>query len=365
MERNSNSKLDETKLIIFYKAFFEEKCYDRHDYYFYCVSDEREKTLPSTLWELYKKFERNVKLIQEKTEIFSDWEKDKKKLCFYLKYWIYDQLIIKNVTNGEYSKFINLWNEQKESKCPRCECEFNISSFSNVKQLKRAYDYFLFLNAYNDTATISKHIADKYYCTYIGNTKAIYSSLESMCKDNPASHCTEFRDSDLPPIKEDDNSSILCNTELSPNPGLEEALKEAQALYQSLSVSILSRGNGDEVVGARGNGDELVGARENGDEEVGERKNDVGATRSQENDMARATQQVRLPLTPRLEDPTKFQALPNSLNEDNGIMVTTLSDSGSSGNGSPIKTITSASMVGIPSIIFLLYKVNKTYIFKY
>ncbi|KMZ77292.1 hypothetical protein PVIIG_06532 [Plasmodium vivax India VII] len=92
----------------------------------------------------------------------------------------------------------------------------------NLNQLKRAYDYFLFLDAYKDTPTISNNITDKNYCRYIENTKAIYSSLESKCINNNAPYCREFIDNELPPIEEDDNSSIICNTELSSNPGLEK-----------------------------------------------------------------------------------------------------------------------------------------------
>ncbi|VUZ99816.1 PIR protein, partial [Plasmodium vivax] len=212
------SNLDKTNIIRLYKAFFEEKCNIHYDFYSKCVSDGSEKTLPPNLSELYKKFERNIKLIQDQPEYFSNWEKDKEKLCFYLKYWIYDQLISKNITDDAFSKFINLWNEQKEEKCPSCECEFKIKSFSLVKHLKKAYDYFLFLNAYNDTKTISTHIADKNYCKYIDGSKTVYSLYPLICKGGITENCKEFEKYILPYMKNDDENSILCESESTYEP---------------------------------------------------------------------------------------------------------------------------------------------------
>ncbi|SCA83696.1 VIR protein [Plasmodium vivax] len=348
-----NSKLDETKLIILYKSFFEEKCNTRYGDYSNCLSDESERTLDPTLWELYKKFERNVKLIQDEPEYYSYWETDNKKLCFYLKYWIYDQLIGKNITNEQFSNFINLWNEKKKVKCPSCECKFNVTSFSNVKQLKRAYDYFLFLNAYKDTTTISKHIADKHYCRYIENTKAIYSSLETKCIKDNAPYCKEFIDNKLPPIEEDDNSSIICNMVLSSNPGSDEAFQGSKGLDHKLPPDIIkSQGPNVEVEGTTGR---TKTVQETAGPELGS-----APDKERERTLGSKPEEGLHPPGPNLplktEDYGAHQDLPNELPVGEVDRFTSLLGTSSEGNESPIKTITSASFVGIPSIIFLLYK---------
>ncbi|GAB69596.1 hypothetical protein PCYB_003450, partial [Plasmodium cynomolgi strain B] len=52
----------------------------------------------------------------------------------------------------------------------------------------------------------------------------------------------------------------------------------------------------------------------------------------------------------------KDKDLSSGLPKDEGYGVTSHLGTSSEGNGSPMKTIASASLVGIPSIIFLLYK---------
>ncbi|KNA00990.1 hypothetical protein PVNG_03097 [Plasmodium vivax North Korean] len=314
-----NNELDDTNLIRLYKSFFQEECNKHYGYNFYCDTDGSEKKLPSTLWELYKKFERNVKLIQEKTEIFSVWEKEKKKL----------------------------------SKCPRCECEFNISSFYHIKQLKRAYDYFLFLNAYKDTRTISKHIADKNYCTYIENTKYIYSSLEYICKDNLAPYCKEFIDNELPPIKEDDNSSISCNASITVDTDLEKGSQGFKGPHHKLHPGrIEEQGPNVDVEGTTGRTDtvqEVAGAKLGSAPEK-EPERTLGSNPEEELSSHGPI------LQPQKEDVGPHPYFSGGLPDGEGDKVTPHLGISSDGNGSPIKTITSASMVGIPSIIFLLYK---------
>ncbi|KMZ83411.1 hypothetical protein PVBG_06273 [Plasmodium vivax Brazil I] len=136
----------------------------------------------------------------DKKEVYDIWEKDKKKLCSYLKYWLYDQLISEKITEKQFTEFFNLWNERKSKKCPKCECEFKIINFSQVKLLKNAFDYSLFLKAYKKSAKINDQIFNKNYCKYIAEAKAIYSLLELRCEKNYTEHCKEFKEYVLPYI---------------------------------------------------------------------------------------------------------------------------------------------------------------------
>ncbi|KMZ88483.1 hypothetical protein PVBG_05441 [Plasmodium vivax Brazil I] len=250
---DGNDKLRLSNLNTFYQSYFDSACDNYVDSYYYCSEDTDLDTLPPHLLQLYRKFVRNLKLmwVDGKT-IYDIWEKDKKKLCSYLKYWLYDQLISNDVSQDHFLQFFNLWNKHKSEKCSKCECEFNITNFPNVKMLKKAYDYSLFLKAYKKTAKINNQIFNKNYCKYIAEAKAIYSLLELSCEKNYTAHCKEFKEYVLPYVKykdsrryevvvedEDteegegteegeDDLAISCKPDSTYDPDLEEGYLKAQ-----------------------------------------------------------------------------------------------------------------------------------------
>ncbi|VUZ99815.1 PIR protein [Plasmodium vivax] len=337
-----NDKLNQSNLNTFYQSYFETECDDSKISNSYCYQDIKFGTLPTALSELYRKFERNLILIWDDEEnVYENWETDKKKICSYLKYWIYDHSgmsIREKITRNmnAFSKFINLWNEQKEEKCPSCECEFKIKSFSLVKHLKKAYDYFLFLNAYNDTKTISTHIADKNYCKYIDGSKTVYSLYPLICKGGITENCKEFEKYILPYMKNDDENSILCESESTYEPD-EEDYQKAQGIPKKLAA-IKEK---DQEYNAQ-----LAKAEED----------DVPVPEATRDDTARAQSQYDRVVSPRLGDRGSGHVLTNNLPGSEGFMPSPDLNTDIQGNGNPIKTITSASLVGVPSIIFLLYK---------
>ncbi|KNA01563.1 hypothetical protein PVNG_05009 [Plasmodium vivax North Korean] len=246
-----NDKLNQSNLNTFYQSYFETECDDSKISNSYCYQDINFGTLPTALSELYRKFERNLILIWDDEEnVYENWETDKKKICSYLKYWIYDQLISKNVSQADFSQIFKLWNERKSGKCSNCEYEFNIKHFSQVKMLKKAYDYSLFLKAYKKTAKINKQIYNMNYCRYVEDAKAIYTLLGDTCEKSTAENCKEFNKYVLPYVKykdsgrykfveenedtevdEDaekgeDDSAISCKVHLTTDPDREEKHEE-------------------------------------------------------------------------------------------------------------------------------------------
>ncbi|KMZ96036.1 hypothetical protein PVNG_06601 [Plasmodium vivax North Korean] len=149
-------------------------------------------------------------------------------------------------------------------------------------------------------------------------------------------------------MKKDDENSILCNTESTYEPDLEDQ-QRATELHRKIESPIgkgqLKDADQEEAQGPNG-------------QEAGAQVHSLQKPEAGEGDHA-----TFLPL--QKEAHAAHQDLPNELPVGEGDRVTSILGNSSEGSGSPIKTITSASMVGIPSIIFLLYKVNKTYIFKY
>ncbi|CAI7723941.1 Plasmodium vivax Vir protein, putative [Plasmodium vivax] len=314
-----SSELKETTLYKLYKPYFDTECVDLADSYgsfVTCYPDGLEGTLPSNLRELYKKFERNLILLCDKSKEFTvPWENNEGKLCFYLKYWIYDQLISNNVSQDEFSQFFKHWNENKGKIYSDCDCKFNITHFRNVKLLKKIYDYFLFLEAYEKTDKINEKVSNMNYCKYIEDAKAVYTTYPSICETSNTETCQEFKKYISPYIKEDDDTSILCKTDLTYIPDQEE-LQEAEELLKKLA---------ERKEKEQREYDQLEGAED---------------------------AVLSIPLGNRGSD----HVLPDTFPGRDGFMLSPGSGTGSEGNGSPTKTIASASLVGVPSIIFLLYK---------
>ncbi|GAB69441.1 hypothetical protein PCYB_001890 [Plasmodium cynomolgi strain B] len=187
---------------------------------------------------------------------------NQEKLCSYLKYWIYDQLVSEKVTDKNFSIFFNLWNERK-NKCPSCDCEFNITRFTEAKQLKKVYDYSLFLKVYKNIAKINKHISKMYYCNYIEKAKVLrFLLLEFTCKENEQNKefCDEFNkyvrhyinDEDLviDELEEEDehtegdgdtendenDTAISCDVDLTKDPRLTEDFRKAKEIVEELAA---------------------------------------------------------------------------------------------------------------------------------
>ncbi|CAI7718695.1 Plasmodium vivax Vir protein, putative [Plasmodium vivax] len=325
-----NNELNETVLNKLYQSYFESDCVYRFESFDTCYPDEREETLPQNLRELYKKFERNIILLCDKSKKFSvEWEKNEDKLCFYLKYWIYDQLISNNVSDAHFSQFFKIWNENKGKNYLDCGCKFNITHFLNVKLLKKIYDYFLFLEAYEKTAKINEKVSNMNYCKYIEDAKAVYTTYPSICETSNTETCQEFKKYISPYMKKDDDTSILCMTDSKYNPDQEDSEKLKEALLKIESRKIKEQINDPDETEAQGDTDQEAEAR-------------------------KGYRQHLLPL--QKEGSVAHGVLSNGLPQGGDGMINQNLVTNSPENGSPTKTIASASLVGVPSIIFLLYK---------
>ncbi|SCA60341.1 Plasmodium vivax Vir protein, putative [Plasmodium vivax] len=166
-----------------YVAFFDYECDNREESNLFCSSDNSYGSISPSLLDLYKKFERNITSIWgESSYAYNHIENNKIKLCIYLKYWLYDQLIESKVNKDDFTKFFNLWDKQKKEKCSACECEFPIKEFSEIQQIKKIYDFFLFLDSYKDKEKIINVISNKEYCKYIDASKSLYYLYQMKCE---------------------------------------------------------------------------------------------------------------------------------------------------------------------------------------
>ncbi|KMZ83209.1 hypothetical protein PVBG_06338 [Plasmodium vivax Brazil I] len=192
-KEHDNLEFSQTHINVLYKSFFDSPCHDNSYSYDHCEPDKSYERIKQQHRELYKKFERNLKIITYKTEHYENFETNKDKLCFYLKYWFYDNLISKSVTQDEFENFLALWNEQKSEKCKECDCQFEINKISAIKELKSIYDYFLFTDAYKKISKINNEISKKIYCQYIDNAKIKYSLDKEICAKRSDHYCREFK----------------------------------------------------------------------------------------------------------------------------------------------------------------------------
>ncbi|VUZ93679.1 PIR protein [Plasmodium vivax] len=331
---DGNEEVTKNNLIRLYYGYFNDACTSRSIAYSYCKSLDNYKSVAPRIWELYKKFERNLLLIYDKSKKFdNEWEMNEEKLCFYLKYWTYDQLISKKVTNTEYANFLDLWDMRKKQICPTCKCEFKVRNLYNLIQLKKAYDYYLFLDAYNKTAKINDQISDKNYCKYIEDSKVVYSSFEYKCERDRTEYCKEFKENKLPRIDEEDYDSISCQSDLRHEPISERGSRtDDDAVPRAQARTV------DGLTGPEAPRDNIVLPPSRENEDTSEKSHPGYA------------------LPPEMKDHIGAHDLPNTFPGAREHLFNPDSGSNSVENGNPMRTIASASLVGIPSIVFLLYK---------
>ncbi|SBT55114.1 PIR Superfamily Protein [Plasmodium ovale wallikeri] len=208
-----------------------------------CSSDQSYKSLDSSVQELYKKLVSNLKRISNyEDNSFREEIEDKNKMCTYLKYWYYEQLITKNISDINISKIIEVWDKEKQS-FPMCTCELYIKKLSDIKALKKIYDYFLFYELYKDINTIKNNVFDKPYCKYLEDVnRYLYTMLEMDCETKENSpYCKELKKYIKNYIKVDNSSEFSCTkdeslAELHPptlgEDGLRGKAKEMPALNQ-------------------------------------------------------------------------------------------------------------------------------------
>ncbi|KMZ89792.1 hypothetical protein PVMG_06060 [Plasmodium vivax Mauritania I] len=211
--KNIDDKLQFSKYNTLYQSYFEDKCNNYVHHFSYCPPNENYHPLTGSILELYKKFERNIKLIwDEEKEVYKNVEENKKELCFYLKYWLYDQIIDKNI-DSDLSQFWELWKNRKTKNCPNCTCEFEVQNISDINVLKTIYDYILFKDTYDNEEKINAAISKKKFCPYIDDARILYSLKKTTCTEKTGTFCNEIKKYIIPHLKIDDNFVITCNNE--------------------------------------------------------------------------------------------------------------------------------------------------------
>ncbi|KMZ76898.1 hypothetical protein PVIIG_05826 [Plasmodium vivax India VII] len=293
---------------------------------------------------------------------------DEGKLCFYLKYWLYDQIVDKKI-DSEISQFWELWKSLKTENCQKCTCEFEIEKISDIKKLKTIYDYILFKDTYDNEEKINAAISKRKFCPYINEARILYLFKKPPCTKETDKFCNEIKKYIIPHLKTKDDYIITCdpdeesntyphNGDVSYGTQIEEHGKRRVTLAgQELDLGARTalRGLGPvegEGASARGEG------RGAGGEKVDKNEEDnVGMKDNERNIESQMRDNKLPPLTfIQLKGGSSDSALSRKTYEGDMSDADPYSIPDSTENGNSNGTIISASGVRLTGFLFLLYK---------
>ncbi|SCA59749.1 hypothetical protein PVT01_000040800 [Plasmodium vivax] len=178
-------------------------------------------TVTSLLKELYSNLFRAYETILFKGNTYFDYvECTNYKLCYTsLKYWLYDQIIIKDLKEKEINEIITGWEtyiKNKVKNIPRNQCLFNELTLDEIKRLKNIYALYAVLYDNNVTFENCKDNKCKYLEYFGKGLDELISSINS-CFSNPSTtnYCNEFNEF-LELCKEDkENAGIIIYDEIT------------------------------------------------------------------------------------------------------------------------------------------------------
>ncbi|GAB67081.1 VIR-like CYIR protein [Plasmodium cynomolgi strain B] len=122
----------------------------------YC-NDDMGEDLNGSAKDIFKKLIRNINELIRYNGIYN--EKYINKLCIYLKYWFYDKILTKNIDYSNIGNFFDALSQYKgEDTSESKTCEFYQLKLTEIKDIKKLYDYFMFFDGYN---SVKSTINDK------------------------------------------------------------------------------------------------------------------------------------------------------------------------------------------------------------
>ncbi|KMZ76849.1 hypothetical protein PVIIG_05675 [Plasmodium vivax India VII] len=152
------------------------------------------------LKELYSNLYRAYQTIKySDNTYFDNIECTDYKLCYTsLKYWLYDQIIIKNLKQTEINEiFTGLENQIKKKikNIPSNSCVFNELTLDEIKKLRKIYALYTVL--YNNNENFENCINDKCkYIDYFGERLDEFISSINSCFSNTSTinYCNELKE---------------------------------------------------------------------------------------------------------------------------------------------------------------------------
>ncbi|KNA01580.1 hypothetical protein PVNG_06180 [Plasmodium vivax North Korean] len=195
---NENSK--------FYKIYevFDKSCESFTDGHLSCLRDPTNswaksgkaikvlKKLYSNLYRIY------ATLTGSNNSYVDDIKREDYKLCFTsLKYWLYDQIITKELEETKIVEIFTGWKSYIKGKVENPTsnyCEFNKLTLDEIKKLKNIYALYTVLYDNDKFETCNKNTCK--YLDYVGKgLDELISSINS-CSSNPnmTNYCKELKE---------------------------------------------------------------------------------------------------------------------------------------------------------------------------
>ncbi|SBT71942.1 PIR protein [Plasmodium ovale] len=165
----------------------------------FCVNISFSEVDDPDVISLQKKLLRNLGILQKPEEFFvGDITKYKDKLCVYLKYWLYEQLIVNDFSNFEINLLFDFLEKHKngcmKDKSLEKTCNFYKLSLKDINEIKNLYDYIEFLN-HNDIKIYDEISKDHEWVNYFKKGLDLYKISKIRCSsDKHNNYCYEFNE---------------------------------------------------------------------------------------------------------------------------------------------------------------------------
>nr|QOQ34038.1 variant interspersed repeats 21 [Plasmodium vivax] len=149
--------------------------------------------------DILRKLMRNVnKLSMNKGQDYNSIDKGNynNKRCIYLKYWLYDIILANKFDESNISRLFHELSQNK-GKVTSIDkkCVFYRLSLSEIKDIKKLYDYFVFFDGYNFVENIiNEKIYNNRYLDYLKGAIDVYKKTEISCpkSENTKGYCNEL-----------------------------------------------------------------------------------------------------------------------------------------------------------------------------
>nr|QOQ34047.1 variant interspersed repeats 21 [Plasmodium vivax] len=194
---DKDSILSKNDLFNFYKKFNSD-C-EKFNHEVFCKNDLYNDVAKENVKDILRKLMRNVnKLSEDNSEDYNNIDKGNyiNKRCIYLKYWLYDIILANKFDESNISSLFDEWSHNKDKVTSNnLKCEIYKLSLSEIKDIKKLYDYFVFFDGYKFVKhIINEKIYNNRYLDYIKGAIDVYEKTEIECSknENTREYCSEF-----------------------------------------------------------------------------------------------------------------------------------------------------------------------------
>ncbi|SBT83504.1 PIR protein [Plasmodium ovale] len=214
----ADTSLKDSDLYNLYNYHFQSECKDDVETENFCQVKQNHKFEDTQVENFYNKMIVNLKKILVKEKYFQDIDNNQIKLCTYMKYWIYDQIISKGFIDSQLIKLFNAWNSEINVFRTNSPCELYVMNLRQIKEIKPLFDYFILYDRNEKKKIASDKILLTQYCKYFKNSHYLYSFKDVQCTNSEISPlCKEFNQYLKKFIDYNEDVSFSCDDETQIN----------------------------------------------------------------------------------------------------------------------------------------------------